>query len=157
LVQYIQTIASNQLCFIISKHHKLGIFGEMTLSLPKFVITNIIFAQFFFWKHINITSWIFIYFLFRKYLISFRLNLINYVEESNKYWRTWTHGICLWQNDTHQKVWKFIYIFQNSSHGLNFWLNIFMVDHIDIHKLNLGQFKSLNFPNEVSKNVFLTF
>ncbi len=70
-------------------------------------------------------------------------NLINYSKKSNKNWKTWTYGVYLWQNDTHCKVWKIAYVFQNQGCGWNPWVNFFMVYDIDIHQLNLGTFKIL--------------
>jgi hypothetical protein len=34
-------------------------------------------------------------------------------------------------------IYMYVYIFQNLGCGLNFWFNISMANHIDIHKLNL--------------------
>jgi hypothetical protein len=79
--------------------------------------------------------------LFEVYMISFILNLINYFEKSNKHWRIWTYGIYLWQDNTH-RVWKFEYILQNQSCEWNSWVNFSIVYDIDIHQLNLEQFKN---------------
>jgi len=113
LVQYIETIAFNPMCFIILKHHKLGFLGEMTFNLSKIVFTSIIFPQLIFLK--TYKHHILIFFCFLEiYLISFTLDLRNYVKESNKHWKKWTYEICLWQNDTHHKIWKFIYIYSKT-------------------------------------------
>jgi hypothetical protein len=46
-------------------------------------------------------------------------------------------------------IYMYVYIFQNLGCGLNFWFNISMANHIDIHKLNLWPFKKFKFSNEV--------
>jgi hypothetical protein len=54
----------------------------------------------------DITFWI----LKKKvYLISLKLNLINYFEKFNKCWKNWTYGVYSWQNNTHHKVLKHIF------------------------------------------------
>jgi hypothetical protein len=82
--------------------------GESTLSPPKIVITSIIFLQLKFL--VTYGHHILDYFYFLKvYLISFKLNLINYFENFNKHWKIWMY-VHLWPNITCHTVWKFEYV-----------------------------------------------
>ncbi len=85
------------------KHFKrLDLFwGISTLSPPKIVVTSMIFLQlpFFVMYGHHILDY---FFLFYVYLINLKLNLINYLQKSNKQWKNWMYGIYLWQNNTCQ-------------------------------------------------------
>ncbi len=83
---------------------------EITLSPPKIIVTHITFLHLIF---LILYGHHILDFLFKVYLISFRLHLINYFEKFNKHWKIWTYGIYLWQNNTCHRVWNFEYILQN--------------------------------------------
>jgi hypothetical protein len=113
--------------------------SESKLSPFKIVVACIIFLQLIFWLMYG--HHILDYFcLFKVYLISLKLHLINYFEKFNKHRKIWTFGLYLWQNNTYHRVWNSEYIlsFQtNIVHDI-FWVKFFMMYDIDIHQLNLG-------------------
>ncbi len=52
---------------------------------------------------------------------------------------------------------KIAYMFQNQGCEWNYWVKSFMVYDNDIHELNLGPFRDLEFFDEISFNFFFIF
>jgi hypothetical protein len=57
------------------------------------------------------TSHLEFFYFFSIYLIRFIFKLLRYSKIFNKHWKNWKYGICLWQNNTCHKVWKYVYIY----------------------------------------------
>ncbi len=111
--------------------------GESTLSPPKIVSTNIIFLQIFF--PIMYGHHILIYLFFSIYVISFKPNLTNILENSKniKKLNIWNIFVTKYYPSQSLKIWIYI-----SKLGLwmQFLGEFFMVYDINLHQLNLGKF-----------------
>jgi hypothetical protein len=64
---------------------------------------------------------------------SFRLDLINHFEISNKHWGIWMYGLYLWLNNTYHKVWKFTTVSKKRRFyrwELNYYINFLFLGNV---------------------------